>query len=286
MKVFLSWSGNRSKSIAEVLRNWLPSVLQAVKPYFSPDDVSKGSRWASEIAKELESSRIALLFITPENPEAAWLVFEAGALSKNLDRSKVCPLLFGEIEPTDIKGPLVQFQAAKFSKVEMKRVLKMINAELGDAALAADVLESVFEMWWPKLDEHVSQQLEESAHDEETARRPDRELLEEILLLSRRNSREFLEEGLDFGHPAFKAFFKGVRDLFIAARSASPPAITTEQAANIFGPLDYILRRYGRRRPMSRQAAILRSELRSLIDLDATAVADPGGEEAGEGEDL
>lgn len=102
MKVFLSWPGGRSKAIAEVMRNWLPSVLQAVRPYFSPDDVSKGSRWSSEIAKELEASRVALLFITPENPDAPWLVFEAGALSTNLDRSKVCPLLFGEIEPTDI----------------------------------------------------------------------------------------------------------------------------------------------------------------------------------------
>lgn len=109
MRVFLSWSGERSRAIAEVLKEWLPSVLQAIRPYFSPEDTTKGSRWASEIAKELEASRIALLVITPENQEAPWLLFEAGALSKNLDRSRVCPLLFGGMEPTDVKGPLVQF---------------------------------------------------------------------------------------------------------------------------------------------------------------------------------
>ena len=97
-----------------------------------------------------------MLFITPENTEAPWLLFEAGALSKNLDRSKVCPLLFGDIEPTDIKGPLEQFQAAKFGKAEVKRVLKMVNTEMGgEMALGSDVLDSVFEMWWPKLDEQV-----------------------------------------------------------------------------------------------------------------------------------
>lgn len=70
MKVFISWSGGRSRAIADVLRRWLPSVLQAVRPYFSPDDVAKGARWSSEIAKELEASRIGLLVITPENQEA------------------------------------------------------------------------------------------------------------------------------------------------------------------------------------------------------------------------
>jgi hypothetical protein len=54
MKVFISWSGERSRAIADVMRRWLPSVLQSVRPYFSPDDVAKGSRWSSEIAKELE----------------------------------------------------------------------------------------------------------------------------------------------------------------------------------------------------------------------------------------
>jgi len=124
MRVFISWSGDRSKAVADVLRRWFPSVIQAVRPYFSPDDVAKGARWSSEIAKELEASRVGLLVITPENQEAPWLLFEAGALAKNLDRSKVCPILFGAMEPTDVKGPLVQFQAAQFSETEMKRVVK------------------------------------------------------------------------------------------------------------------------------------------------------------------
>lgn len=35
-------------------------------------------------------------------------MFEAGALTKSLTVARVCPLLFG-VEPSDIKGPLVQF---------------------------------------------------------------------------------------------------------------------------------------------------------------------------------
>ncbi len=185
MKVFLSWSGARSRAIAEVLKGWLPSVLQAVKPYFSPEDTAKGSRWSAEIAKELEASRVALFIITPENQEAPWLLFEAGALSKDVDRSKVVPLLFAEMTPTDLKGPLVQFQAAQFSEEEMKRVLKSVNSELGDAALAPDVLDKVFEMWWPVLQAEVEKQVGTVAAGSRTARRSEREILEEVLALVR-----------------------------------------------------------------------------------------------------
>lgn len=53
MKAFISWSGDTSKRIAEVLRGWLPTVLQMVEPYFSPDDIAKGAHWQTDIGKEL-----------------------------------------------------------------------------------------------------------------------------------------------------------------------------------------------------------------------------------------
>jgi hypothetical protein len=184
MKVFISWSGQFSKNLAEALKQWLPAVIQVVKPYYSPDDISKGSRWANEISKELDTSKIGIICLTKENLGAPWIMFEAGALSKNIDKSKVVPLLFG-IEPSDIEGPLVQFQAAKFSKTEMKKVVKMINQELGESALSSDVLESVFEMWWTKLETQVKEAEEKAKSTSSKGTRSERDLLEEVLTLTR-----------------------------------------------------------------------------------------------------
>lgn len=187
MKVFLSWSGEVSKGLADSLHSWLPRVIQAVRPYFSAEDVAKGARWSPEIARELEEARLGILIVTKESIEAPWLIFEAGALSKSLSRAKVVPLLFG-LEPTEVRGPLVQFQAAKFEKAEMKRVLRMINSELGDVALPHDVLDASFEVWWPHLFADVSAKLARGAREGLPARRSERELLEELLILARRTA--------------------------------------------------------------------------------------------------
>jgi len=184
MKVFISWSGETSKNIAEIIRQWIPSVIQSVKPYYSPDDITKGTRWSSEIAKELDDSKVGIICLTADNLDSSWIMFEAGALSKNIDKSKVCPILFG-VDPSDIKGPLVQFQAAKFNKEEIKKVVRMVNSELESNSLTSEVFESVFEMWWPKLSERIENELNKAKKTNGKELRSERDILEEILSLSR-----------------------------------------------------------------------------------------------------
>lgn len=93
-KVFISWSGELSNKLAEAVRQWLPGVLQFVKPYFTPSDIEKGARWGSDILTELDSSDIGIICLTKENLEKPWILFESGALSKNFEKSRVCTLLF------------------------------------------------------------------------------------------------------------------------------------------------------------------------------------------------
>jgi TIR domain len=61
MKVFISWSGERSQILAQALREWLPMVLQSVDPWLSQADIEAGERWAEKIAKELEGCNFGIL---------------------------------------------------------------------------------------------------------------------------------------------------------------------------------------------------------------------------------
>jgi hypothetical protein len=189
VKIFLSWSGELSRELAEALRDWLPAVLQSVKPFFTPNDIEKGARWSKDISQELESSSFGVFCLTKENLTKPWIMFEAGALSKQIDTSRVCPVLFG-IESTDLEGPLVQFQASPFSENEIRKLIKTLNTGLGEQRLEDAVLTSVFDMWWPRLNEKVSKILDRHAKKSEpsTSTRSDREILEEVLQLARLNA--------------------------------------------------------------------------------------------------
>lgn len=187
MNIFISWSGKHSRALAEILRHWIPGVIQAVKPYFTPDDIAKGARWSDEITTELEKSVAGLICLTPDNIEAPWIMFEAGALSKSLGKTRVCPILF-DVDATDLKGPLIQFQAAKFERAEIRRVMRMINENLGEISLQANVLDSVFDMWWPRLKEAVDKELDAYRTPTTVPSRSDRDILEELLQLARSNA--------------------------------------------------------------------------------------------------
>lgn len=186
MKVFISWSGERSKNIANALREWLPNVIQAIQPWMSASDIDKGARWSSDIASQLEESVIGIICLTPENLEAPWILFEAGALSKTIEKSFVCPYLF-QVKPSDISGPLVQFQFTKANKDDTKNLIKTINKALGEFALPEHNLFTAFEKWWPEFEQKLKEIPDIQVKREE---RSDREILEEILDLIRKQARE------------------------------------------------------------------------------------------------
>ncbi|HEV7515518.1 MAG TPA: toll/interleukin-1 receptor domain-containing protein [Thermoanaerobaculia bacterium] len=182
MKVFLSWSGETSRRLAEALREWLPAVLQAAEPWMSAADIDKGARWSADIAGELEQAKVGVLCLTRDNLTAPWVLFEAGALSKTLQRTYVCPYLLG-LRPADLRGPLVQFQAAEANEADTRRLVATINAALGPSALSERGLDRAFATWWPSLEKTLKDLL--PAKPATRPARSERDLLEEVLSLVR-----------------------------------------------------------------------------------------------------
>lgn len=137
LPVFISWSGEKSREAAAILKEWIPDVIQNVTPFVS-EDINAGSRWSHDIARELEGSAFGILCLTPENLSAPWVLFEAGALSKSISSSHVVPLLIG-VDRAKIELPISQFQSILIDEKEFLSLFKSINAccvtQLDDARL-------------------------------------------------------------------------------------------------------------------------------------------------------
>ncbi len=138
-------------------------------------------------------------------------MFEAGALSKSIDKSLVIPLLFG-ISPAEMKGPLVQFQAVVFGKEEIRKLIGTINSALEKQALSNSLLDSIFETWWPALESQVNKVLDESRRSKPAVLRSDRELLEELLEIARSTNYRNIRPHLNFDD----RLFYSVDDLALA----------------------------------------------------------------------
>jgi hypothetical protein len=186
MKVFVSWSGARSKFLAETLRWWLPLVIQSVKPWMSDEDISAGSRWLHEVSSQLSEAKLGIICVTPENQNNPWLLFEAGALSKTLDQTNVCPFLL-ELSRGQLTGPLSQFQENEVNNDGAYKILTLLNRSLGPDQIATKDLDEIFNVWWPKLEDRLNSV--PSVEDKIPKPRSSEEILEEIVSNTREQLR-------------------------------------------------------------------------------------------------
>jgi hypothetical protein len=177
MKLFISWSGERSQRLAQALHGWLPLVLHYVKPWLSEADVSAGDRWAQAIAKELETSSFGIICVTPENLGSPWVLFEAGALAKSMQGTKVIPLLFN-LEFSDVSGPLAQFQAKKFERSGLAEVIHSVNQSATEP-IPEDRARQLFTALWPELEKQLIAIPAEAPTEKHM--RPSHEILEELV---------------------------------------------------------------------------------------------------------
>ena len=168
MRVFISWSGQTSRLIAEHLRNWLPLVLQTVQPFVSTEDISKGQNWNYRLSHELANATFALIVITRQNAGSQWLNFEAGALTRSLENSSVCPLLI-DLSPGEFKGPLSQFQCATLAKEDMFKLLFSINSANPGTNISEKHLRKLLESQYPELEEQIQATLASVPKDCDTS---------------------------------------------------------------------------------------------------------------------
>ena len=186
MDLFISWSGETSRQYAELLRGWLPTVLQAVKPFHSDEDIAKGAAWSEEISTRLQKARAALVLITPENLEAPWLHFEAGAVSR-MPNARVAPLLLGGVKKHQLKGPLTRFQLTEFERDDFRKLVASLNSLLSDT-VEPNAITQIYDLLWPKLQksaQHLAKSVASEAPRAQNTGLDETQSLPEILDLCR-----------------------------------------------------------------------------------------------------
>ena len=202
MKVFLSWSGNRSKAVAHLLNDWLCCVIQACRPWISSRDLDRGSLWFGEINDQLKDTSVGIICLTQENKLRPWILFEAGALAKGLSTSRVCTLLI-DLESKDIEDPLAQFNHTFPIRESMLGLVRTLNNTLSQNSLDNRILEQVFETYWPQFEEKFKEILSATDDVAPPKPRPKEDVLGEILENTRMlNSRiRKLEHDTDKNRP-------------------------------------------------------------------------------------
>src|SRR5579872_262980 len=198
MKVFLSWSGKLSHKVALTFKDWLPEVIQSIDAFVSSEDIDKGARWSADMAEELEKSRFGIICVTKENVAKPWINFEAGALSRSIEKgtvlpfsSAVSPFLF-DLKASDLEGPLTQFQYVVNERTDVFKMIDSINSKVDAKPLSAEKLEKAFERCWPDLESELAVIAGTEAASSTVAKSPTRkqeDILDELLELMRTQQR-------------------------------------------------------------------------------------------------
>jgi len=190
MKLFISWSGDRSLFVARALHEWIPGIINDAEPWLSKEDIAKGAHWPSDLKKGLEESKFGIICLTPENAENPWVLFESGALWKAFGDARVCPYLL-DLEPSEVRPPLGHFQASKIDKEDTWKLVRSINDAVKDEKgkfRTDEQLGHAFEVWWPKLEAQL-RKVPAGAESKRPTRK-DSEVLAEILETTRGVQRE------------------------------------------------------------------------------------------------
>lgn len=186
--LFISWSGPLSRAIANIVHEWLPTVIQAADPFMSEKDIDAGARGLDEISTQLKDIQVGVMCLTASNQTSAWLNFEAGALSKMINKTYVIPLAF-DIDKGQIKQPLGQFQAKQFTESDILQVVITINKAIG-SPLKEERLKIAFGMAWSNLAQDIERLRSDHAQQTfvEEPRRTAEDMLEELIVATREQS--------------------------------------------------------------------------------------------------
>lgn len=147
-KIFLCWSKHRSRAIATAWATLLPEIINDIHPVVSTE-FQKGKEWSKLLRKDLDEARAGIVFLTPENVDAPWIHFEAGALATAVGHrdGDVFTYIYG-LDPGRLAGPLSAYHSTVATKDDTERLVRDLCASLKREPPD----QTLYSAWWLKLE--------------------------------------------------------------------------------------------------------------------------------------
>lgn len=146
--VFISWSGDYAKDVANSLKDFLEEAIQACDTFVSDQDIDAGDRWAEEIRKRLNESVAGIICLTKDRLDARWINYEAGAMATT---RRVIPYCV-DLDPSQVGLPLNQLQLVRADRIGTRRMLRALNDAVTDGKRTDKQLDTSMDAWWPRLE--------------------------------------------------------------------------------------------------------------------------------------
>jgi hypothetical protein len=152
LNVFLGWSGAPSLSVAMALHDWLPLVINAVRPWLSGENIRKGSTWFPEVIEALKEMDVGIFCLTRQNLGAEWIHFEAGAIAANPRSTRLCTYLL-DVDNGEVGQPLGFFQHTCITRTDTWRLVQTLNTARDSWLVRERGLARAFRLLWPELEQ-------------------------------------------------------------------------------------------------------------------------------------
>ena len=141
MSVFICWSSEQSKKLAEAVKALLESAVPSLKrgkAVFISGSIDKGVNWFDSIIGHLKSSKAGMVCLTPENLQSPCISRLEPWQWDSLPRKKqeaVAPskppllTLVHGVTGAELKGPLSAYQSTSTTPAEMGALVQWLRSQ-------------------------------------------------------------------------------------------------------------------------------------------------------------
>lgn len=162
VKIFVSWAKPQGRKLAEALKETILK-MDGVDVFVSSEDIAFGSEWFAVLKENLKGADRALVCVTHDAIESAWVFFEMGALWALLNNVGV--LVFGLDKDELQDTPLQQIQ---WARGDSKDAVARLLAEFVETQDPERVRQHVEDSWaaWTARIQAITEPLAEAEVDE------------------------------------------------------------------------------------------------------------------------